>query len=362
MSTPEGDDRRWLDAAVRIATPFLGTTAENPTVGALVVDPRTHVLLGRGITASGGRPHAEPQALAEAGEGARGATLYVTLEPCNHWGRTPPCVDAVLRAGIGRVVVGQVDPDPRTAGESVSKLRAAGLEVVVLDHAPSRRLHEGFVSRVRRGRPFLSAKLAVSADGMVGRPVTGNVAITGEIARRWTHMQRVLSDAILVGGATANIDNPRLDVRLPGLEWRSPRRFVLLRSGPVSPDLILFDPDRGQPARIIAAEGSPVPEGLEVLRVSSGNSPDLHAALEALGAQGIGRLLLESGPALIEAGLADGLVDRFYLLRSPRVIGPDGQRATDEGSMENRLYAAGLLEVDRRALGDDMVQTFERAT
>jgi diaminohydroxyphosphoribosylaminopyrimidine deaminase/5-amino-6-(5-phosphoribosylamino)uracil reductase len=140
-------DLRWLDAAARIASPWLGTTAENPTVGALVVDEVHQVLLGRGVTARGGRPHAEPQALQEAGGRARGRTLYVTLEPCNHWGRTPPCADAVVRAGIRRVVIGLVDPDPRTAGDGIRRMQEAGLEVVVADHAPSRRLHEGFLSR-----------------------------------------------------------------------------------------------------------------------------------------------------------------------------------------------------------------------
>lgn len=360
MSTPDGVDRGWLDAAVRIASPHLGTTAENPTVGALVVDPETQVLLGRGVTAPGGRPHAEPQALAQAGEGAHGATLYVTLEPCNHWGRTPPCVEAVLRTGIGRVVIGRVDPDPRTAGQSVRKMEAAGLEVAVLDHAPSRRLHEGFVSRVGRGRPFVSAKLAVSADGMVGRPFEANVPITGPIARRWTHMQRATSDAILTGGSTAIIDNPQLTVRLKGLEQRSPRRFVLAGAEPLSPELNLFDPSLGPQAEVIATPDRLLAEGIPVCRLGGRGRPDLGRVLEFLGENGIGRLLVEGGPTLTEAFLALGLVDRFYLLQSPQTIGSDGQPAIVHDSMENRLHAAGLAEVDRRSLGDDMVRTFER--
>jgi diaminohydroxyphosphoribosylaminopyrimidine deaminase/5-amino-6-(5-phosphoribosylamino)uracil reductase len=182
-------DLRWLEAAARIAMPYRGTTAENPTVGAIVVSA-DGVVLGRGVTAPGGRPHAEPQALTMAGEGARGATLYVTLEPCNHWGQTPPCVDAVIASGVARVVCGAADADPRTAGQSIKKMRVAGIAVEVGSGlAAVERLHEGFFSRIRRGRPFVTAKLAVSWDGMIGRRDRGNVAITGEDARRWTHMQ-----------------------------------------------------------------------------------------------------------------------------------------------------------------------------
>ncbi len=215
MTRPRHDDEAWLDAAVATAAPLLGTTADNPTVGAIVVDSSGHEL-ARAVTAPGGRPHAETQALALAGAAARGATLYVTLEPCNHWGQTPPCVDAVLAAGIGRVVIGVIDPDPRTAGGGLERLAAAGVDVVVADHAGSRRLHEGHIARKTRGRPFVIAKLAVSADGMIGRRDEANVAITGEEARAFTHQQRATSDAIMVGGATANIDDPRLSVRVEG--------------------------------------------------------------------------------------------------------------------------------------------------
>ncbi|HEY4202172.1 MAG TPA: bifunctional diaminohydroxyphosphoribosylaminopyrimidine deaminase/5-amino-6-(5-phosphoribosylamino)uracil reductase RibD [Devosiaceae bacterium] len=360
MSELAADDRRWLDAAVALAEPRLGTTADNPTVGAIVVDAATNAILGQGVTASGGRPHAEPQALDQAGAAARGATLYVTLEPCNHWGRTPPCADAVLRAGIARVVIGIADPDPRTAGESILRLRAAGLETVLADHEASRRLHEGHIAKKLLGRPFVTAKLAVSADGMIGRTGQANIPITGEDARRWTHLQRARSDAVLVGGATANIDNPQLTVRLPGLEDRRPLRLVLAGRERLLPGLNLFASRSTQPSVVIGLAETPVPSGIELLPVAGGRRPDLALAMTALGDRGIGRLLVEGGAVLTAALLEAGLVDRFHLLTSNRVIGDGGLPATAHGTMQERMAAAGFTLVDRKPLGVDNLHTFER--
>jgi diaminohydroxyphosphoribosylaminopyrimidine deaminase/5-amino-6-(5-phosphoribosylamino)uracil reductase len=356
------EDLRWLDAAARIASPYLGTTAENPTVGALVVDP-SGVLLGRGVTASGGRPHAEPQALDQAGEGARGATLYVTLEPCNHWGRTPPCADAVLHAGIARVVIGIVDPDPRTAGESIQRFRAAGLDVIIADHAPSRRLHEGYIMRQTAQRPFVSAKLAVSADGMIGRKDRGNFAITGDSARRWTHMQRALSDAVVVGSETARLDDPKLTVRLKGLENRTALRVVISGAHPIDTHLELIASLTGYPVAIITTIDQQIdaPASVSVIRVGGQDSrPDLAEALHALAEKGIGRLLVEGGATLNDSLLDAGLIDRFYLLSSDVVVGPEGVPATATGELHERLVDAGLSLVDQRDLGADKVRTFER--
>jgi len=358
-------DRRWLDAAARLAMPHLGTTDDNPTVGAIVLDA-SGAVAGLAVTARGGRPHAETQALAMAGARARGGTLYVTLEPCNHWGRTPPCSDAVARAKIARVVIGLLDPDPRTAGSGVEKLRSKGVEVVVADqHEPSQRLHEGHILRKKQRRPFVTLKMAVSADGRIGFSDQGNVPITGEEAQRWTHMQRALSDAVLVGASTAMLDNPRLTVRLKGLEWRTPMRVILVGSKPLPKGIRLVEDLPIYPVGIIATRenATSVPPSVEQFRVDGTNGrPHIFAALRALGDRGIGRLLVEGGARLSEAMLALDLVDRFELLLSPREIGPRGVPATTvRPQIQQRLLAAGLTQVDQRGLGDDMLLTFERA-
>lgn len=342
------DDRRRLDAAARIAMPWRGTTAENPTVGAVLVDPQG-VVIGRGVTAPGGRPHAETLALAMAGDRARGATLYVTLEPCAHWGRTPPCADAVARAGVSRVVAGLGDPDPRTASQGFLRLRAAEVAVELAEgHRPSRLLHEGFLTRLTLGRPFVTAKLAVSADGMIGRAGEGNVPITGEIARRWTHMQRALSDAVLVGAATARLDRPRLTVRLPGLD-RRPMRVVL--AGRQGPDFLETPSEDAGHWTVL--------QGMPSVDVK-GNKAGLAEALGDLARRGVSALLLEGGAGVTGAFLAAGLIDRFHVLESDVVVGAGGVPASPEGPLEGRLAAAGFSVVDRRALGCDRLRTFEK--
>lgn len=363
MSAPTPEDIRWLDAAVRAAEPFLGTTADNPTVAAFVVDPSQGTLVGRAVTARGGRPHAEPLALDSAGERARGSTLYVTLEPCHHWGRTPPCVDAVVRAGIARVVVGMADPDPRTSGESIRRLRASGIEVAVTDHALSMRLNEGHTARHTLGRPFITVKLAVSADGMIGRRDVARVAITGEEAGRWTHLQRAMSNAVLIGGATAEIDDPQLTVRLPGLERRTPLRVVLAGSRGIDKRLNLIGGFSGHRVAVIAESDreAAVPASVEVIRVpGTDGRPDLSEALRALHAKGIARLFVEPGATLAEALLAAGFVDRFELLEGVVTVGAGGVPATGKGRMDKRLAAAGLREIDRQSLGADTLRTFEK--
>ena len=202
---------------------MLGTTAENPTVGALVVDEPRQIVIGRGVTARGGRPHAEPQALAEAGLKARGRTLYVTLEPCNHWGKTPPCVDAVIRAGIRRVVDRGAAIPIRAPPARAS--RGCGSRAWMSwwrNTSASARLHEGFLTRIERGRPHVTAKMAVSVDGKIGQRGVARFPITGEVARRWTHMQRAMSDAVMVSSTTANVDKPKLTVRLDGSRGPQP--------------------------------------------------------------------------------------------------------------------------------------------
>lgn len=360
MTALSSQDYFWLDAAAACARPFLGTTAENPTVGAIIVDEAAGVERARAVTAVGGRPHAETRAIGMAGSAAAGATLYVTLEPCSHWGRTPPCVEAIIAARIARVIIGMSDPDPRVAGQGIERLSRSGIEIAVADHRPSRKLHEGFVSRITRKRPFVTAKLAVSADGMIGRPFEPNVTITGEAARQYTHCERATSDAILIGGATAIIDDPRLSVRLAGFADRQPLRIILAGSEPLPPSLTLFDKTSGQETVVIGINEKKSPSDVTFWAASGTTRPDLGAVLHLLGEKGIGRLLVESGTALTGALLAQKLVDRFLLLASPKSVGPDGQAATTGKPLAQCIADGGLEAVDQRELGADKLTVFER--
>ncbi len=222
----EHEDERFMAAAIRLSRWHTGRTSTNPSVGCVIV--RDGVIVGRAVTALGGRPHAEPQALAEAGELARGATAYVTLEPCSHHGKTPPCADALIASGVGRVVISVTDPDVRVSGRGIAMLQEAGIEVTtgVLEEEGRQSL-SGYLTRQTKNRPYVTLKLAVSADGMIGREGVGQVAITGPEARAQVQALRAETDAILVGIGTAIADDPLLTVRTPGLEAQSPVRIVL---------------------------------------------------------------------------------------------------------------------------------------
>ncbi|QKK24291.1 bifunctional diaminohydroxyphosphoribosylaminopyrimidine deaminase/5-amino-6-(5-phosphoribosylamino)uracil reductase RibD [Rhizobium hidalgonense] len=247
------DDESFMAAAIRLSRRHLGRTATNPSVGCLIV--RDGVVVGRAVTAVGGRPHAEPQALAEAGAAARGATAYVTLEPCSHHGKTPPCAEALIAYGVARVVISVTDPDPRVSGRGIAMLREAGIEVDagVLE-AEGRRSLAGYLTRQTKNRPYVTLKLAVSADGMIGREGEGQVAITGPEARAEVQALRAETDAILVGIGTAISDDPLLTVRTPGLEAQSPIRIVLDPSLALPLTSKLVQTARDVPVIVVAGE------------------------------------------------------------------------------------------------------------
>ena len=224
------EDARFMEDAIRLSYLHLGQTSTNPSVGCVIVrdDGDGPVVVGRAVTAIGGRPHAETQALKEAGDKARGATAYVTLEPCSHHGKTPPCTDALIASGIGRVVISVMDPDERVSGTGVALLREAGIAVTLgVSSREGERAQEAYLMRKRSKRPHVTLKLAVSADGMIGRLGEGQVRITGPDAREEVHRLRARTDAILVGIGTAIADDPELTCRLEGLEGQSPIRIVL---------------------------------------------------------------------------------------------------------------------------------------
>jgi diaminohydroxyphosphoribosylaminopyrimidine deaminase/5-amino-6-(5-phosphoribosylamino)uracil reductase len=361
---PAAADAGFMAEAIALGRRHLGLTRPNPSVGAVVV--RDGVVIGRGVTAPGGRPHAEPQALAEAGAAARGATLYVTLEPCSHHGRTPPCAEAVIAAGIARVVVALDDPDPRVAGRGYAMLRAAGVTVdtgILAEAAwPGLRAH---LTRVRLGRPFVTLKLAISADGMIGRRDVGNVAITGAATRDFVHALRAEVDAIAVGAATARLDDPRLDVRLAERADRAPVRVVFDGRATLPPTARMLQ--GGAPVVVITADTAPAERraalaaaGARLVAVPAGADGrlDLAAALAALAADGFGSLLVEGGAALADALIAADLVDETVTARSVVVVGPDGVAAPGlfNGPMpETAWWRTGFCE-----MGGDTIVTHLR--
>jgi diaminohydroxyphosphoribosylaminopyrimidine deaminase/5-amino-6-(5-phosphoribosylamino)uracil reductase len=328
-------DRRYMAAALRLSRKHLGLTSTNPAVGTLIVrdDGNGPVIIGRGVTAIGGRPHAEAEALAEAGELARGATAYVTLEPCAHHGRTPPCANALVTAGIVRVVGAASDPDPRVSGKGYAILRSAGIEVKegVLASEAADQL-AGYMNRSLRKRPEVILKLALSADGMIGRRGEGQIGITGEIARRQVHVIRAETDAILIGIGTALADDPELTVRLPGLRSRSPARIVLDRLARLPVTSKLARSAHDVPVLVAAcAESSTMNKaeleraGVKLLATESFvGRVALPELLEDLGNQGMSRIIVEGGADTARAFLEEELVDRIMLFYGPEAIGADG--------------------------------------
>jgi diaminohydroxyphosphoribosylaminopyrimidine deaminase/5-amino-6-(5-phosphoribosylamino)uracil reductase len=331
----DANDRRFMAAALRLSKKHSGLTSTNPSVGTLIVrdDGDGPVIVGRGVTAIGGRPHAEAEALAEAGPLAHGATAYVTLEPCAHHGRTPPCANALASAGIARVVGAASDPDPRVSGKGYAILRAAGIKVVerVLAEEAAAQM-AGYLIRSLKKRPQVTLKLAISSDGMIGRLGAGQVPITGPIARRQVHLMRVEADAILVGIGTALADDPELTVRLPGLESRSPARIVIDRQARLPLGSKLVQTAQRVPVLIAAsAEADPARKaalesaGVKLLATETYDGKvALPEFLEDLAAQGISSILVEGGGDTARYFLDEGLVDRIALFFGPAPVGEGG--------------------------------------
>ncbi|QIK97003.1 bifunctional diaminohydroxyphosphoribosylaminopyrimidine deaminase/5-amino-6-(5-phosphoribosylamino)uracil reductase RibD [Sphingomonas sp. HDW15A] len=310
--------------AIALGEAARGSTAPNPNVGCIVV--ADGVIVGRGATAPGGRPHAEAVALAEAGDKARGATLYVTLEPCAHLSeRGPACVDLIVSSGIARVVASLEDPDLRTAGRGFGRLREAGIHVSVGEGAVDARASmAGYLTRLRLGRPRVTLKLALSIDGKIALPSGESKWITGEDARAHVHLERAHSDMILVGRGTYLADRPSLDVRLPGLEERSPRRALLT--------------------------GGDAVEGWEILR-----SPQ-----DVFRLHDVNDLLVEGGSATATAFLAADLVDRILIYRAPIIVG-EGKSSFGYVGLDAIADAHGRWEPrDGRTLGIDRLEVYER--
>ncbi len=362
-------DERWMRLALGLAARGLGNTWPNPAVGCVLV--RDGQLVGRGWTQVGGRPHAEAMALAQAGQAAKGATAYVTLEPCCHHGRTPPCADALIQAGISRCVVALEDPDPRVSGEGFTRLRDAGimLDIGLLgDEAAD--LNAGFLLHRTQGRPLVSLKLAVSLDGRIATHNGDSKWITNPLSRQRAHLLRARHDAILVGSNTALLDDPELTCRLPGLPLRPAPRIVLDGRLRLSLTSKLVSTAQTQPTWLICREDADAARqqafadcGVEVIGVApdaGSGLPDIRLALEALAERGITRLLVEGGGQLAASLIRADLVDRLLFFRAPAVIGGDGLPAIAAFGIDTVAAAPRWRRMQADILADDLLETFAR--
>lgn len=361
-------DRRYMAAALRLGRRNLGRTYPNPAVGALIVNGGR--VVGRGWTAETGRPHAETEALHQAGAAARGATAYVTLEPCAHLGRTPPCADALIAAGVKRVVTSIADPDPRVSGQGIAKLEAAGIAVTVgLLAGEAALAHAGHISRITRGRPYVVLKLAVSADGMIGRRAGERMIISGKAAFEVVQAMRAESDAVMIGIGTVLVDDPRLTVRLPGLAKRSPARIILDAAGRIPLSSHLVAAAREVPLTVVVGPSAPQEKkealrdsGVRILEVGEvSGGVDLKQALEALAVEGFTRILVEGGSEVASSLVSGDLVDEVVIFRADVVVGPDGVRALGGYALSAIERSPRYRQIEAAIVGDDQMRRYLRA-
>lgn len=360
-------DKRWMEQALRLGRRTLGATGSNPAVGCVIVRDG---LVGAGWTAEGGRPHAETVALAMAGERARGATAYVTLEPCSHHGRTPPCAGALIEAGIARVVTAIDDPDPRVSGRGRAALAAAGIAVETGVLADEARLDlAGYLSRHLRKRPHVTLKLAVSRDGKIAAKAGAPTAITGPAARDRVHLMRAEADAALVGVSTVVADDPLLTCRLPGLEGRSPVRVVsdsrlsmplasrLAGTASQAPVwLLTIEAEDGMKAKPFADLGCSVIH----CKATAQGKVDVADALRRLAGRGINRLLAEGGAHMARAFVEADLVDEIELFTAPFELGGNGLDALAGLPLTTITAGRFQLRCEER-LGADTLTVYDRA-
>jgi diaminohydroxyphosphoribosylaminopyrimidine deaminase/5-amino-6-(5-phosphoribosylamino)uracil reductase len=356
-----------MRAAIALARRGLGECAPNPTVGCVIV--KDGQVIGRGRTAPGGRPHAETEALVIAGEAARGATAYVTLEPCAHYGRTPPCAQALVEAGVARVVVAVRDPDARVNGQGIAMLRAAGIEVTEnLLESDAEAVNAGFFSTVQRGRPLLRLKLASTLDGRIATRSGESQWITGDASRRAAHAMRGTFDAVMVGVGTVLSDDPELTCRIEGFRSSPIIRVVLdshlrtpltsrLVQGARQAPLWILHRDGADGMRRAALEDA----GARVIEAAAGSvGVDLADALTALAREGVTRVLAEGGGTLAAALLRADLVDELAWFHAPSVMGGDGFPAAQAFGISELSAMPRFKPVRQQQWGDDMLSLFRR--
>lgn len=361
-------DQRFMQLALSLARRGLGNTWPNPAVGAVLV--KDGVIIGRGWTQPGGRPHAETEALKHAGRGkARGATLYTTLEPCSHQGQTPPCADALISAGVARVVSAMEDPNPEVAGQGHARLRERKIDVEIgVGAEEAQRLTAGHVRRIVDHRPHVLLKLAVSSDEKIAAAGRRRVEITGDEARERVFMLRAMSDAIMVGRGTVIADDPVLTCRLPGMEARSPVRVVLNAKMNVPLASAVIGTARDVPTWVVGdVAASQIAEdvlrgrGVDVIRAPAQDGVfDLGAVLKLLAERGITRLMVEGGAAVASSLLRADLIDEVILLRGPKPIGEEGIPALQDLPLTALTEAPQFVALGSERLGDDTLEHWVR--
>ncbi len=341
-----------------------GRTAPNPSVGCILV--KNEVLVGRGVTADGGRPHAETVALASAGDLAKGATAYVTLEPCSHHGQTPPCCEALIAAGIARVVIGNQDPDDRVSGRGIAAMTAAGIAVTsgVLDDAVAHQL-AGYHHTRRYGRPQVTVKIATSLDGKIALKDGTSQWITEALARQYVHLLRSRHDAILTGAGTVRADNPMLTCRLDGITHQ-PLRVVMTSGQNLDPASAIFATSAQYRTMVISPDPSSLQAALpEAVKIEAAQSdkdgrPDPMNTLSVLAKQGMTSVLIEAGGKILASFIKAGLVDRMIWIRNPMIIGGDGLPAVADLGLSELDAGRGFRLDQRQMLGDDVLEIWQR--
>ena len=360
-----------MQTALRLARRSLGTVWPNPAVGCILVrEDLNGRIVGRGWTRRGGRPHAETEALRRAGTAAQGATAYVSLEPCNHIGRTGPCTDALIAAGVKRVVIATEDPDPRVMGAGVQKLKDTDIDVEThVCEATAREINRGFMLRINESRPLFTLKLATSLDGRIATRTRHSQWVTGSLARLHAHRLRAEHDAVLIGSETAMIDDPDLTCRLPGLEKNSPIRIVLDSRLRLSPKSNLAKTAKHVPVWIItttdqdsAARNELEKLGVEIfeLKPHENGRPNLAEVAHTLAGKGLTRVLVEGGGGVAGSLFQANLVDDIVWFRAPKLIGADGVPAFSALGIETMEQAPEFTKCDAFMAGNDSVETYRR--
>ena len=356
-------DKKWMRVALGLAHRGLGQIAPNPAVGCVLL--KDHIVIGRGWTQPGGRPHAETEALGQAGASAHGATAYVTLEPCAHTGKTPPCAMALVNSGVQRVVIAASDPDPRVSGKGISVLQSAGIEVVqgILEKEATY-LNRGFFNRINQNRPTFTLKTASTLDGKIALANGESKWITGERARTYGHLMRSEHDGILVGANTVIADDPSLTCRIPGLETRSPIRIVLDSDLRISPDAAIFSKDIGdQPTLVVTKKDARTKafNGCNVEFIHVETPHDLGLVARALSERGLNSILIEGGSQVAASFLSANLVDDLCVFSAGKLIGNNGLSAVGDLNLVSLPDAPHFTPIANRRLGPDMLATYRKA-